>query len=166
MMAVLVIGMFFLGEYMTGLDYTHPWYKSAPHLHKSFGVIVFVLLVFRAFWRTVVDKRPEPVPMPAWERAAAAAVQYLFYLFLFGITLSGYLIPTAKGEGMEFFNLFEVPALISGIDNQEDIAGEVHNLLTHIIMIFVLLHAMAALKHHFINRDETLLRMFGIKRKR
>jgi len=164
-MAVLVIGLFFLGEYMTGLDYTDPWYKAAPLLHKGVGLIVFILLLFRVFWRALVDTRPPSVPMPWWEKAAATIVQYSFYILLFGISLSGYLIPTAKGGGVEFFNLFEVPALISGLTHQEDIAGDVHYLLAYIIMALVLLHAMAALKHHFVDRDETLLRMLGIKRK-
>ncbi len=166
LMALLVIFLFFLGRHMIALDYTDPWYKAAPILHKGAGLIVFILLLFRVFWRAVVDTRPASVPMPRWERAAAAIVQYSFYILLFGISLSGYLIPTAKGGGVEFFNLFELPALFSGIDHQEDMAGDAHYLLAYIIMALVLLHAMAALKHHFVERDETLTRMLGIKRKR
>jgi len=164
-MAVLVIGMFFLGKYMIGLAYTHPWYHRAPHIHKSLGLIVFALLLLRSVW-ILVNKRPAPVPMPAWERAAASVVQKLFYLLLFGITISGYLIPTADGRGIEVFNWFTVPAVISGIVHQEDMAGDIHYLLTYVIMFFIALHTLGALKHHFIDGDETLLRMLGIKRKK
>ncbi|MEK7679197.1 MAG: cytochrome b/b6 domain-containing protein [Deltaproteobacteria bacterium] len=86
-----------------------------------------------------------------------------FYLLLFGIAVSGYLIPTADGRQVEFFNLLELPAIVSNIDRQEDIAGDIHRLSAHVMMAVVVLHGLAALKHHFLDRDETLLRMLGIK---
>ncbi|MFQ5329131.1 MAG: cytochrome b [Thermodesulfobacteriota bacterium] len=161
-MAIIIIAMFFLGEYMVELNYAHPWYHRAPHLHESFGLILFALLLIRTVW-TATTTKPEPVPMPVWEQRAASIVKRLFYLLLFGIAISGYLIPTADGKSIALFNWFEVPAIISGIEHQEDIAGEVHSVVTHIIMALVALHILAALKHHFIDRDSTLLRMLGIK---
>jgi len=160
-MAALVIGMFFLGEYMVELKYAHPWYHRAPHIHESFGLILAALLIVRTLW-TLTTTKPEPLSMPTWERRAASVVQTLFYLLLFLIVISGYLIPTADGKSISLFNWLEVPATISGIEHQEDIAGEVHHLVTHIIMALAALHAAAALKHHFIDRDSTLLRMLGI----
>ena len=59
------------------------------------------------------------------------------------------------------FGLFSVPASIQGLPNQEDIAGEIHEILAWTLMGLVALHALAALKHHFIDRDATLLRMLG-----
>lgn len=159
-MAAMVFAMYSLGLYMTGLEYMHRWYEAAPHLHKSSGVVVFVLLCFRTFW-TLTSSRPEPAPMPAWERKASAVVQGLFYFLLFGIAISGYLISTADGRAVEVFGLFEVPALISGIDRQEDIAGAVHLVLASFTIVLSGLHAMAALKHHFIDRDKTLPMMLG-----
>jgi len=164
-MAALVIPMFFLGRFMTGLAYTDPWYHSAPYIHKGMGLLVLALLVMRTIWISIV-KRPPPLPMSALERIMASVVQKSFYFILFGITLSGFLIPTARGRGVEFFGLFTVPAVISGIRHQEDMAGDIHFFLAYLIMFFIFLHTMGALKHHFIDRDETLARMFVIKRKR
>ncbi len=165
-MAAIVIGMFVLGEFMTGLDYTHPWYRAAPELHKSFGLLVFALLAFRFLWRSLwrsFDLWPVPVPMPAWERVVALVVHRLFYILILALVVCGYLVPIADGRGIDFFGLFEVPALISGHDGQEDIAGEAHHLLAWAVMALVVLHAMAAMKHHFIEKDETLRRMLGRK---
>jgi len=161
LMAVMVIGLFLLGLYMRNIDYVHPWYRLAPHLHESFGLMVFALLLFRTFWR-FFNVRPAFDPMPEWESRAALAAHRLFYLLLFGVVICGYLIPTADGRGIDFLGLFEVPALVTGIERQEDLAGELHLYLAVLTMALTVLHSLAALKHHFIDRDGTLVRMIGI----
>jgi len=163
-MAGLVLTLFFLGRFMVSLPYSHPWYHDAPLLHKGLGVVLFALLVFRIFWRVFIDRRPPPVAMPVLERTAARTVQFLFYVFMFGLVISGYLVPTARGRGLDFFGLFEVPALVWGLAHQEDIAGDVHRVLAYATMGLLLVHTLGALKHHFIDRDETLLRMLFIRK--
>lgn len=167
-MAVLICGLFLLGEYMTGLDYYHPWYHSAPALHKSIGLVVAAMLVVRLVWRVfwhIKGAWPAPVEMPRWERLAAGAVHRIFYLLLFVVVVCGYLVPTAEGRGVEFFGLFEVPALVYGHDAQEDAAGAVHELAAWAVVGFAALHAAAAVKHHFMDGDDTLMRMLGLGRK-
>ncbi len=159
-MALLVIALFALGFYMTGLEYTDIWYHSAPEFHKSFGLLLFLLVLFRLGWR-LGSVMPAFVPMPRWESSAALAVHRLFYLLLLAIPVSGYLISTADGRGIEFFGLFEVPALISGVEGQEDAAGAVHLILAFSIIGLTGLHTAAACKHHFIDKDSTLKRIFG-----
>ncbi len=158
-MAILIIALFALGTYMVELDYYHPWYKLAPDLHRSFGVIVAGLMIFRLAWR-LSNKRPDELGA-VWERRLARWLHRLFYALIAGIVVSGYLITTADGQPVVVFNLFDIPAVLTSIENQEDIAGEIHEWLTMTLIILVSLHALAALKHHFINRDSTLRRMFG-----
>jgi cytochrome b561 len=76
--------------------------------------------------------------------------------------VSGYLISTADGRGIDVFGLFTVPATLQGIDHQEDVAGASHLVLAVTLIALALLHAGAALKHHFIDRDRTLRRMLGL----
>jgi cytochrome b561 len=83
---------------------------------------------------------------------------------MFFLMLSGYLISTADGRGIDVFGLFSLPATLSGVENQEDIAGKVHQSLAFILVALVVLHALAALKHHFLDRDATLKRMLGVQR--
>jgi len=160
-MAVMIIGLFLLGLYMTSLEYVHPLYVSAPHLHESFGLILFLLLILRSLW-ALINIKPSPVPMPAWEKKTALIVHRLFYFLLFGITISGYLIPTADGRSIELFDWFEVPALISGIEGQEEIAGAIHHYLALLTIALTGLHTLASLKHHFFDKDTAMLRMLGI----
>lgn len=158
-LAILIVAMFTLGTYMVELDYYHPWYKKAPDLHRSIGVMVAGLMIYRLFWR-LTNPRPRESG-EAWERRLATWVHRLFYLLIAAIAVSGYLITTADGQPVLVFHLFEIPAAFKGFDNQEDIAGEIHEWLTVTLIALVSLHALAALKHHFINRDSTLRRMLG-----
>jgi cytochrome b561 len=158
-LALLIIGLFFLGEYMVDLDYYDPWYNKAPDLHRSLGVIAAGLMIYRFIW-SATNLRPAEIGQ-AWERRTATLVHQAFYLLIAAIVVSGYLITTADGQGVPVFNWFEIPAAFDGIENQEDIAGAVHEWLAYILIVLVVLHALAALKHHFINHDATLRRMFG-----
>lgn len=160
-LAFVILGLFALGLYMVGLTYYDRWYQTAPNIHRSLGVIVGALMVFRVVWRAI-NIHPEAQGV-SWERIAAKIVHHLSYLLIFAIIVSGYLISTAKGQPVAVFGWFEIPALISGIDNQEDIAGLVHELLAYGMVGLVGLHAAAALKHHFIDRDSTLTRMLGMR---
>ncbi len=160
-MAALLIGMFLLGNYMVDLDYYHPWYQKAPDLHRSLGVVVAALLLLRWLWRLL---NPLPTaPGGPWERFAARQAQRLFYLLIAGAAISGYLISTADGRGVDLFGWFELPAILPAADNREDVAGQWHEWLTEALMLLALLHGLAALKHHFIERDDTLRRMLGVE---
>jgi len=157
LMAVMVAGLFVLGDFMTRLDYYHPWYYAAPDWHRGVGVMAAMLLLLRWWWRLA-----NPLPAiagPRWERLAALLVHRLFYLLMTVVTLSGYLITTAKGQGIDVFGLFSVPATLHGAKSQADIAGEIHRLSAWALMGLAPLHGLAALKHHFIDRDATLRRM-------
>lgn len=161
LVAVAVFALFAVGLWMTGLSYYSPWYQTAPALHKSVGVLLFAVMLFRLVWRFLT-------PQPAALSSHTTAVQLLsrlghgvLYLGIFVVMFSGYLISTAEGRGIKVFDLFEFPALITGLPNQADLAGEVHFYVAWGLVIFAVLHGLAALKHHFIDRDATLMRMLG-----
>ncbi|MCU1752629.1 cytochrome b [Pseudomonas sp. 6D_7.1_Bac1] len=161
--ALAVFGLFALGLWMVGLDYYSSWRKEAPDLHKSIGLMLFAIMLLRALWRFV---SPPPPPLQSYSRMTrlGATLGHAFlYLSLFAVMIAGYLISTADGVGIPVFGLFEIPALISGLPDQADIAGAIHLYLAWALVIFSGLHALAALKHHFIDRDATLTRMLGRK---
>jgi cytochrome b561 len=161
LVAIAVFALFLLGLWMTGLDYYHPWYQKAPNLHRSVGVLLFLIMVFRLIWRWRVGV-PEPLATHTrLERVGAHLVHFLLYLALFAVMVSGYLISTADGRPVDVFGWFQVPALLSGIEGQEDVAGRVHLFLGYLTMGLAALHMLGALKHQFIDRDRTLMRMFG-----
>ncbi|MEH6367934.1 MAG: cytochrome b [Pseudomonas marincola] len=161
LVALVVFGLFALGYWMVGLDYYSSWYTKAPDIHKSVGLILFAVMVLRVIWRWV---SPPPGHLashgPLTQKATRFGHAFL-YLGLFVLMISGYLISTAEGRGIPVFGWFEVPATLTSIPNQEDIAGLVHEYLAWALVIFAGIHGLAALKHHFIDRDTTLTRMLG-----
>ncbi|MHC2146044.1 cytochrome b [Pseudomonas sp. 210_17 TE3656] len=161
--ALAVFGLFGLGLWMMGLDYYSPWRKEAPDLHKSIGLVLLAVMLARVAWRFI---SPPPPALPNHDkltRVASKAGHALLYFGLFAVMTAGYLISTADGVGIPVFGLFEVPALVSDLPDQADVAGVIHFYLAWGLVIFAGLHGLAALKHHFIDRDATLKRMLGRK---
>lgn len=160
--AITVFGLFALGLWMVELTYYDQWYKQGPDLHKSIGITLLLLTTVRLIWR-MKSTIPDDLPThKQWERKVAGIVHFLLYLLLFVVMASGYLISTADGRGIDFWGLFEIPATLQGFDKQEDIAGVVHLILASTLIGIALLHAGAAVKHHFVDRDRTLKRMLGL----
>ncbi len=159
--AIVVMTLFGLGLWMTELDYYDAWYQRAPDLHKSVGVLLFAITALRLVWRRA---NPVPGPLPShtsWERRLARGTHRALYALLFATMFAGYLISTADGRALEVFGLFAIPATFSGFENQEDIAGEIHEILAFALIGLAGIHALAALKHHVVDRDATLKRIFG-----
>lgn len=155
--ALLIFGLFFLGLWMVELTYYSEWYKLAPHWHKSVGLCLFAVTIFRLIWK-ITTKTPA-IEGQRWEKIAAKLVHRALYILLFALFISGYMISTADGRSVEIFNWFSIPGLGSFFENQEDIAGVIHFYLACTIIGLATLHILAALKHHFINKDNTLSKM-------
>ncbi len=161
LVALAVFGLFGLGLWMVELDYYSSWRHTAPELHKGIGLCLFALMLLRLLWRFV---SPPPAPLSSYSRLTRLGAKFghsVLYLGLFAVMLAGYLISTADGRGISVFGWFDVPASITSIPEQEDVAGAVHFYLAWGLVILAGLHGLAALKHHFIDRDTTLLRMLG-----
>jgi len=164
MLAIALIAMFFVGDWMVGLDYYDPWYKTAPDIHRAVGMIIGALMIFRLLWN-ILQQKPEHLnPAEVRQNQLATAAHYSLYLLVFVMVVSGYLISTAKGQGIDMFGLFEVPALLSDSADRGELAGDIHEWLGLGFILLVALHAIAALIHHFKYKDRTLKRMLGIKK--
>lgn len=129
-------------------------------LHKSIGITILALAVLRLLWRAF-DPHPKPVPtMPAWQDLAARAGHALLYGLLFLVPLSGWWFDSLEGlRPMTWFGLFEVPHLVAPDAGMKHLAHEVHEYLFWALIIVAAGHALAALVHHFHDKDATLTRM-------
>ena len=141
------------------LDYYSEWYQLAPHWHESIGLLLFIVTVLRFAWRAVSTSPATISSHSTIEKKASVIMIFSLYLLMFIVFVSGYLITCADGKAIAIFNWFDIPAWVLFFDNQEDIAGTIHYYLAYSLMFFALLHTLAALKHHFIDKDNTLNRM-------
>ncbi len=159
LVAIVVFGLFAVGFWMVDLGYYDYWNKLAPHYHKSVGILLLTVMVFRVTWRYFNVKPEAPEVLTLKETKASHYMHIILYVAIFGMCITGYLISTADGRGIDVFNWFSVPSLGAFVEDQEDIAGNIHEWLSYGLIGLAVIHLLAALKHHFINRDDVLKRM-------
>ncbi|MBL8299745.1 MAG: cytochrome b [Rhodanobacteraceae bacterium] len=164
LMAALIIGLGVVGLYMADLP-NSPQKVKIYALHKSTGLTVLALLLLRLAWR-MADRRPDELAMPRWQAAAARAVHLLLYLLMFALPLSGWMYNSASGYPLQWFGLFNLPSLSGGADTAlKEIAHAVHEYGFYLLVLLLAAHVGAALKHHFVDRDDTLARMLPLVRR-
>ncbi len=158
--ALLIIGMLSLGLYMADLP-KGPWKGELFDIHKSFGVLVLLLGAARIGWR-LGNTRPGPVDSAQpWLRKTARLLHVLLLAAMLALPLSGWAMSSAGDHAVSFFGLFTLPPLLEVNKELGKTLGEVHETLAWTLIALLVLHAGAALQHHFIARDATLRRMLG-----
>lgn len=161
-MAIALIGMYVSGTYMVGLGYYDRLYHTLPSLHKATGVILGGLLLIRLAW---MYAHPRPLPTtgnaPASIHLLAILGHFALYGLLLVILVSGYLISTSEGHGINVFGMFELPALLPADKQRGDLMGNIHEIAANLFIFMVGVHALAAFIHHFYWKDNTLTRMLG-----
>ncbi|KTD18322.1 cytochrome b [Legionella jordanis] len=156
LIAGLIIALLIMGFYMTNLPISLQklkWYGW----HKEYGFLVLGLAIIRIFWRLM--NVPPGLLLPTWERIAAKTVHWVFYVFMLALPLSGWAITSAAGLPASFFGLFTLPNLLAPDENARALFEEIHEYLAYGLIAFIVLHTAAALKHHFIDKDDILRRM-------
>ncbi len=133
--------------------------------HKSFGMTVLMLAVLRLGWRLTHVAPPPPAHMRPLERIAAQATHMAFYVLLFAMPLSGWLMSSAKNYSVSWFGLFTWPNLIGKNETAFDLLRNTHDAMSVALLTIAVLHVLAALKHHFWDKDDVLLRMLPGGRK-
>lgn len=132
-------------------------------LHKSIGLTVLALALLRILWRWG-DGRPREEPAPRWQQWAAHAVHLLLYVLIVALPLSGWWFNSVTGKPLQWFKLFNLPPLVAADHALRHTAHAVHEYLFWFLLLVLVAHVGAALKHHFIDRDDVLRRMWPFAR--
>jgi cytochrome b561 len=123
----------------------------------SLGVTIFALILFRLFWR-ITHKPPALLSSyKAVERKIANGAHHLLYLLMVMLPLSGIIMAVYSKYGIKWFGL----EFIKGLDNKDirELFKEVHEIVGIVILLVIIVHILGALKHKFIDKDDTLKRM-------
>lgn len=153
--AALFFGLVALGAWMTELGYYHPYYHTALLWHRTLGLALFVL----AAAKVICARRVDRAGLRRWEWIAARIVHCLLFALLFAVPVSGYVVSTSAGNAAELAGGFSVPALFAVSDSLREFAILLHYWAGYGGAALALLHAAAALKHHFIDKNDILRRM-------
>jgi len=159
LMALLIISAFIMGLVMTSIPGFSPAKLRYFSWHKWIGVTVFALAVLRVLWRQFHRPPPHPERMPAWQNRAADAVHVLLYILIFAVPISGYLYTLSAGVPVVYLGVWPMPVIMDPNPEWKPVFRAVHYWLDMTMAALVLGHAGAALKHHFIDRDNVLKRM-------
>jgi cytochrome b561 len=179
LIAIFIFGMFALGWFMADIPKEAPkqmvfdlfdlgifnWSVAEEvsprsfyfNLHKSLGVTLFALILLRVFWR-VSHKPPALLAnYKAMERKLASGAHRLLYVLMIILPLSGVIMAVYSKYGIKWFGM----DFIKGLDNNpmREIFKSAHEIIGIILLAIVVLHIIGALKHKFIDKDETLSRM-------
>ena len=165
LIAIAIVGTFAVGIYMHDLPLS-PQKLKIYSWHKWAGVTIFLCVVLRLVWRLGHSPPALPAAMPAWQSKAAQATHHLLYLLMLVVPLSGWLMSSAKGFQTVWFGVLPLPDLLAKDAELGKVLEEVHALLNYSMAALVVAHVGAALKHHFIDRDDVLARMLPLLVKR
>ncbi|KTD51035.1 cytochrome b [Legionella quateirensis] len=154
--AILIIGLLILGLYMVNLPISLEKLKLYGW-HKEYGFLVLFLAIIRLIWR-LSNQMPE-LALPLLEKIAARSMHWAFYCFMFAMPVSGWLITSSAGLPASFFGLFTLPNLVAPDEHNRVLFEWIHEWLGYVLIGAIMLHTAAALKHHFINKDDILRRM-------
>lgn len=158
--ALLMIGLIWLGWYMVDLNYYHPWHNDALSGHKSLGMIALTLALAKLFWGLYSPAPSLTQSRRAWEGAVTRASHAILTAAMLVLPVSGYVISTSAGDAVAVFDWFTVPAVFVANERVLDVAIDIHYYIAYATAILVVLHAGAAIKHQIIDGDGTLRRMF------
>jgi cytochrome b561 len=159
LIAALIVAAFSLGVTMVDIPGLTPTKLKYFSWHKWLGVTILTLACVRLLWRLTHPAPPYLDSMPAWQRQAAAALHLLLYVLIIAIPLSGYFYSLAAGVPVVYLGVLPLPVLIDADPQLKALLKQVHYALNMTLLAAVILHVAAALKHHFIDRDDTLRRM-------
>ncbi len=163
LMSLVIFSMLALGFYMSDLPLS-PEKLKLYSWHKWAGVTLFLLVIIRLGWRITHTPPAMPDQMPQLQRRAAYAFHFLLYLLMFIIPLSGWLMSSAKGYQTVWFGVLPIPDLIPKNKMVGDSLQELHEALNTLLIGVLIIHVVAALKHHFFDKDDILKQMLPSRR--
>ncbi len=132
---------------------------QAAGMHKSFGLALLLLILFRLGWRLINVTPKDPEGTPAIQNLMAHAMHWVLYVLMFAQPLSGILMSQAAGYPVSFFGLFELPVLLEKDPSLAQLFRSAHGTVWILLLVAVIGHAGAALHHHFIRKDDVLKQM-------
>ena len=160
----LIITQFVLANKAEGLP-LGPAKIATLATHKSIGMTVFGLAILRLIWRWFNPVPGMPATTPAWQRWAAHVSHWALYGLIMITPIIGWLMSSARNFPVSWFGLFTLPDFVEPDTARYEFFHTTHEVLATTLFVVAIVHAAAALKHHFFDKDNVLRRMLPVKLK-
>ena len=160
LMAIMIIALLFVGFSMGDMpDGDEKW--KIYGLHKATGLLILSLALFRWYWM-LSNAKPNPVEgLSKAEIGLSHGTKWILMLAMVVMPVAGIILSLADGHAISFYGLFTIEGFAEKNEPLADFFHEVHEIGAIVIATVIVLHLLAALKHHFIKKDNTLNRMLG-----
>jgi cytochrome b561 len=162
LVAALILANLSLGLYTVDMPLSPTKLRNFSY-HKWIGVTVFLLAAARLLWRLGHTPPQLPAAMAPWERRTAQLTHALLYFLFFAAPLTGWLFSSAAGFQTVYLGMLPIPDLLSKDKALADALKLAHKSINYTMAAVIVLHAAAALKHHFVDKDDVLRRMLPQK---
>ena len=156
LIALLLVGLVVAGLTFTSME-RGPERDELAAMHKSMALLTLLLMTVRLLWKFANPAPAAPAGTPGWQQAAATLTHWLLYAAVFFQLTAGILVAGQRPIG--FFGLIEMPPLLAENRAQHEFFEELHETGWIVIAALVALHVLAALYHHFVQKDDVLRRM-------
>jgi cytochrome b561 len=127
--------------------------------HKSIGMTVLLLVALRLLWRFTNPVPALPADLPAWERHSAHASHFLLYGVMIGLPVSGWVLSSASGVPFRIFGEIPLPSIAAVDKEAAEFAKHVHHAFVFLLVLLLIVHVGAALRHHYVKHNDVLKRM-------
>lgn len=156
--ALLMLFLIALGWYMVRLDYYHPWYYNSFSLHQWLGLLVWLAGVVMLFWNGLVSRPFRRASDKKFEAYGAKVAHILLMATVLLTPVAGLVITLADGNALAIGTL-QLPLTLQVSNSTRALAVDSHYYIAYATLVLVLVHASAAVKHQFIDKDNSLRRM-------
>jgi len=157
LIAILIIAMLALGFLLESIpEHLRGFWVG---LHKSVGLTLLLLMFIRLIWRFLNIQPLLPITVPAWEQLAARSVHVFLYLVLFAMPVTGLAMSSYGGHPVFFWGWFNAALPVAENKNLASTFFDAHSIIAWVIIALIVLHVAAALKHHFIEKNNVLRKM-------
>ncbi|WP_353276784.1 cytochrome b [Wolbachia endosymbiont (group B) of Villa cingulata] len=157
LMSALIIGMLCSGLYMKSLPISSEIKFSIYAIHKACGITVLGLIIVRIFFRVFTYVPPLPASFSRFVINASKTIHFGLYFLMVLMPLSGYVMSSASSKEIKYF--VHIPLLINENKELASVANQLHSMLAYLMIVFITLHILGALKHTFIDKQNIFKRM-------